>query len=123
MGSLWCPKTIIVVTSETTDHRKVEVKSLSHVWLFAIPGTIDHQTPLSMEFSRQEYWSGLPFPSPEDLHNPGAELHIAGRIYTVQATRDDNKHNDNEKVWNIVRIIKVWHRDTEWANAVGKWHQ
>ena len=35
------------------------------------PWTIAHQAPLSMEFSRQEYWSGLPFPSPGDLPNPG----------------------------------------------------
>ena len=35
------------------------------------PGTVVHQAPLSMGFSRQEYWSGLPFPSPGDLHNPG----------------------------------------------------
>ena len=37
------------------------------------PWTVAYQTPLSMEFSRQEYWSGLPFPSPEDLLNPGIE--------------------------------------------------
>ena len=36
---------------------------LSRVQLFATPQTVDHQVPLSMEFSRQEYWSGLPFPS------------------------------------------------------------
>ena len=41
--------------------------------LFAIPGTVAHQAPLSMGFSRQEYWSGLPFPSPGDLPNPGIE--------------------------------------------------
>ena len=39
----------------------------------ATPWTVAHQDPLSMEFSRQEYWSGLPFPSPGDLHNPGIE--------------------------------------------------
>ena len=39
-------------------------KSLSHVWYFATPWTVGHQAPLSMEFSRQEYWSGLPFPFP-----------------------------------------------------------
>jgi len=43
---------------------KVKVKSLSHVWLFATPWTIAYQAPQSMGFSRQEYWSGLPFPSP-----------------------------------------------------------
>ena len=40
---------------------------LSRVWLFATPGSVACQTPLSMEFSRQEYWSGLPFPLPGDL--------------------------------------------------------
>ena len=49
------------------------VKSLSRVWLFATPWTIAHQAPLSMGFSRQEYWSGVPFPSPGDLPNPGIE--------------------------------------------------
>ena len=39
----------------------------------ATPWTIAHQAPLSMGFSRQEYWSGLPFPSPEDLPEPGTE--------------------------------------------------
>ena len=48
-----------------------EVKSLSHVGLFATPWTVAHHAPLSMGFSRQEYWSGLPFPSPEDLPYPG----------------------------------------------------
>ena len=42
---------------------------LSHVPLFATPWTIASQAPLSMEFSRQEYWSGLSFPSPGDLPN------------------------------------------------------
>ena len=52
-----------------TDH----VKLLSHVWLFASPWTVTYQAPLSMGFYRQEYWSGLPFPSPGDLSNPGIE--------------------------------------------------
>ena len=43
-----------------------EVKSLSHVWLFATLWTIAYQAPLSMGFSKQEYWSGLPFPSPKE---------------------------------------------------------
>ena len=43
---------------------KVKVKSLSHVRLFATPWTVVYQASLSMGFSRQEYWSGLPFPSP-----------------------------------------------------------
>ena len=47
---------------------------LSHVCLFATPWTVTHQTPLSMEFSRQEYWSGLPFPTPGNLPNPRNKL-------------------------------------------------
>ena len=43
---------------------KVKVKLLSRVWLFVTPWTAAHQAPPSMGFSRQEYWSGVPFPSP-----------------------------------------------------------
>ena len=49
------------------------VKLLSHIRLFATPWTVAHQAPLSMGFSRQEYWSGLPFPSPGNLPYPGIE--------------------------------------------------
>ena len=50
-----------------------EVKSLSCVQLFGTLWTVAHQAPPSMEFSRQEYWSGLPFPSPGDLPDTGIE--------------------------------------------------
>ena len=50
-----------------------EMKSLRHVRLFATPWTVACQAPPSMGFSRQECWSGLPFPSPRDLPNPGIE--------------------------------------------------
>ena len=49
------------------------VKALSRVQLFATPWTVAHQAPPSMGFSRQEYWSGLPFPSPGDLPDPRIE--------------------------------------------------
>ena len=51
----------------------MKVKSLSRVRLFATPWTVTYQAPSSMGFSRQEYQSGLPFPSPEDLPDPGIE--------------------------------------------------
>ena len=51
----------------------MKVKSPSPVQLFTTPWTVAYQAPQSMEFSRQEYWSGLPFPSPGDLPNPGIE--------------------------------------------------
>ena len=46
----------------------------SHVQLFVAPWTVGHQAPLSMGFSRQEYWSGPSFPLPGDLPDPGTEL-------------------------------------------------
>ena len=49
---------------------KVRVKSLSRVWLLATPWTAAYQAPLSMGFSRQEYWSGVPLPSPRFLYIP-----------------------------------------------------
>ena len=66
-----------------------EVKSLSPVQLFVTPWTVVYQAPLSMEFSKQEYWSGLPFPIPRNLPNPGIQLMslaspaLAGRFFTT----------------------------------------
>ena len=64
---------------------------LSHVCLFVTLWTIARQAPLSTEFSRQEYWSGLPFPTPEDLPKPGikpvslASPAWAGKFFTASA--------------------------------------
>ena len=69
---------------------KVKVKSLSHVWLLATAWTAAYQAPPFMGFSRQEYWTGLPFPSPEDIPNPGIEPKssaspaLAGRFFTTE---------------------------------------
>ena len=54
---------------------------------FVTPWTVAHQSPLSMGFPRQEYWSGLTFPSPGDLLNPGIERtssELAGRCFTTE---------------------------------------
>ena len=65
---------------------------LSHVWLFMTPWTVAHQTPLSMEFSRQECWSTLPFLPPGDLPDSGIEPSslaypaLAGVFFTNCAT-------------------------------------
>ena len=59
------------------------------VWLLVTPWAVARQAALSVEFSRQEYWSGLPCPSPGDLPNPGIELKspaLAGRFFTTSAT-------------------------------------
>ena len=60
------------------------VSHFSLVWLFENPWTIAHQVPLSLGIPRQEYWSGLPFPSPGDLPNPGIEAvspALVGRFF------------------------------------------
>ena len=79
----------------------VHEQSLSRVQLFAIPWTVTHQSPLSTGLPRQEYWLGLPFPTPRDLPNPGAEpmfpesSTLAGGFFTAvpsgkpQATVDE----------------------------------
>ena len=58
----WCSAFVVIV------------QSLGHVQSFATPWTVAHQAPLSMGFSRQEYWTGLPCPLPGDLPKQGIEL-------------------------------------------------
>ena len=62
-----------------------EVKSLRHIRLFETAWTVAYQAPPSVGFSRQEYWSGLPFPAPGDLPNPGIEprFRFKGRRFTI----------------------------------------
>ena len=63
--------------------KKVKVKSLSPVRLFATPWTVACQAPPSMGFPRQEYGSGLPFPFPGDLPDPGIEPHCGQTLYPL----------------------------------------
>ena len=65
-------KSIVRIPLQMKERKKV--KLLSRVRLFATPSTVAYQVPPSMGFSRQEYWSGLPFPSPGDLPDPGIEF-------------------------------------------------
>ena len=67
------------------------LSQFSHVWLFVTLWIVAHQAPLSIEFSRQEYWSGLSCPPPGDLSDPGTEpvSHVsctAGRFFTTSVT-------------------------------------
>ena len=114
---------------------KVKVKSLSRVQLFATPWTVAHQAPPSMGFSNQEYWSGLPFPSPGDLPDPGIKYQTqvsctVGRCFNLWATRealvmalseiktniqkwetkDEPQVNESYKIRQI--IIKKWNIHT-----------
>ena len=77
---------------------KVRVKSLSHIWLFMTPWTVAHQAPLSMGFSRQEYWSGVPLPSLITL-------------YMIQQKRH----------WCIEQSFGLCGRGTGWDD-LGEWH-
>ena len=74
--------------------------------LFATPWTVAHQAPVSMEFSRQEYWSGLPFPSPGDLPDPERDqmclgpFILAGRFFTTGGTWEGQPtHNWDIREW------------------------
>ena len=81
----------------------MNVKLLSHVRLFATPWTIAYQAPLSMGFSRQEYWSGLPFPSPGDLPDLGIEpglLHCRQMLYCLS-------HQGSPKVLLVEYLKKL----------------
>ena len=92
---------------------EVEWKLLSHVQLFATPWTVACQAPLSMEFSRPEYWSGLPFPSPGDLPN----LRVEPRSPALQVDSLSSSHQGNPQprifspkcqfcgVWASLRIL------------------
>ena len=62
--------TIALISQASKSERK-KVKRLSRVRLFVTPWTVAYQAPLSMGFSRQQYWRGLPFPSPGDLPDLG----------------------------------------------------
>ena len=65
---------------------------LSHVQLFGTPWTVDCQAPLSVGFSRQDYWSGLPFPPPGALPYPGIETAspaLAGGFFTDPSGKPD----------------------------------
>ena len=79
---------------------------LSCVQLFVTSWTVDFQAPLSMEFSRQKYWSGLPLPPPGDLPNPGIEPRclaspsLAGRFFTTEPP--------GKSLVLFITVIDIW---------------
>ena len=104
---------------------KVKVKSLSRHRFFATPWTVTYQAPPSMGFFRQEYWSGLPFPSPEDLPNPGMEPRSQilkeaaktakrGYIWKVGMEGEGNQRAlfftiDLKTSFDLLKIMDVYH--------------
>ena len=101
------------------------VKSLSCVWLLATPWNVACQAPLSLGFPRQEYWSGLPFPSPGNLPDPRIKPvspALAGIFFT---TEPPGKLDWNKKVWRafgslgefMLTIKKKWVMEAAWKKG------
>ena len=90
---------------------EVKVKSLSHVQLFATLWTVAYQASLSMGFSRQEYWSGLPFPSPGDLPDPGIEPRSSA--LEADALTSEPPGKPGEKVGEWKTWLKSQHSENE----------
>ena len=84
---------------------------LSHVWLFATPQTAAHQASLSTGFSRLVYWSGLPFPSPGELPDPGIEP-----MSPVSPALQAELH------WAIGEADSILYRDTSPVTQRRQWH-
>ena len=83
-----------------------EVKSLSRIQLFVAPWTIARQASLSRGFSKQEYWSGLPFPSPGDLPNPGIEPESPALQADALSSEPPGKPHGNMSLSKLQEIVK-----------------
>ena len=95
---------------------KVKVKSLSRVWLFVIPWTAAYQAPPSMGFSRQEYWSGVPSPSPISCASHRLIVSLTQEFtkqgclmsYCSTIPKPQSKIGQNSKLWKIVNNLQNW---------------
>ena len=90
------------------------MKSLSCVWLFVTSWTVAYQASQSLGFSRQEYWSGLPFPSPGDLPNPGIEprspkLQADALLSEPPERHNTQEHNTQRKMINQEICVLMLH--------------
>ena len=92
------------------------VQSLSRVRLFVTPWTVARQALLSMGFSRQEHWSGLPCPPPGDHPDPGIEPAfpkppaLAGRVFTISSTWEAQTHiwrANNKSLWKYKQLLAL----------------
>ena len=87
--------------------KKVKVKKWSRVPLFATPWTVAYQASPSMGFSRQEYWSGLPLPSPGDLPDPGIEPGSPALEADTLTSEPPRKPLDHNKLWKILKEMGI----------------
>ena len=120
----WCPEAQLVPFLDFQRNReslistRMHAQSLSRVWPSATPWTVAHQALLSTEFSRQEYWSGRPFPTPRDLPSPGMKpesLYVPciGRqiLYhcIIQITNEKHLRRWKNKVESIEQLVSgLW---------------
>ena len=81
--------------------------SLSRARLFVTPWTVVYKAPLSMEFSRQEYWSGLPFPSPGDLPDPGIEPRSPALRADALPSEPPEPPAKSASTWRLILIFVV----------------
>ena len=82
----------------------MKVKLLSHVRLFGTLWTVSYQAPPSVGFSRQEYWSGLPFPSPGDLPSPGIEPRSPALLADVLPSEPPGEVRGYEDAFKVGKV-------------------
>jgi len=101
-----------------------ESENVSPFRLFATPWTEAHPAPLSMQFPRQEYWSGLRFPSPGDLTHPGFELRSQPKYGNSLCPSMDEQIRDICKYYSATKLRKVydlWYMNRSWRHYA-KWN-
>ena len=114
----------------------MKVKSFSHVRLFATLWTVACQAPLSMEFSRQKYWIGLPFPSPRDLPDPGIEPRSPalqadslpsqppGKLKKTGKTQiSDSSSDPSNCLRHLAFLFPLTYTDTTWKGVLPAFHK
>ena len=106
----WVHKRVIITMSRWVyDICRIKLHDvLSCVWLFGTPWIVAHQVPLSMGFSRQGYWSGVSFPPPGDLPDPGIQPtspSLVGGFFTTEPPGKPPKLHDSDDI-NIQRDVK-----------------
>ena len=122
-----CPliKTIHLhkLLSHLSSHMLCVLSRFSHVWLFVTLWIVAHQAPLSMGLSRQEYWSGLPFPPPGDLPDPGIKPRspksptLAGGFFTTEPP--GKPQSDSESLSIVSHSLRPHGLSSPW-NAPGQ---
>ena len=96
---------LVTSGSITLDKKQKCVSHFNCVWLFESTWTVTHQAPLSMKFSRQEYRSGLPFPSPEDLPNKRLKLGLPHRGQILYCLSYLGSPISNNSRYNLLNVL------------------